>query len=572
MKRVIFTSYDDIKTTADSWNSNYYAKMQVEDYWDRLLENKKEYAEKIGVDFKFFHNTMGDFEVDYDLEFTKVNLYKHKLFADLAEEYDEVLYIDMDVIFNTDENIFDELDLSKGIHIKDQDYSIISKNIKEILFNQVGARSPTIKYHITRDLLDDKEDSHVMNTGLMIGKSEHIKQIKYLERIPELIKRVNDIKNQNLTHGDTVYLRMYYYPNNESLFSAIMEMYEVPYVLMEEEWHTLIGSELREYDWDKIKVAHFISKKFNAFYKDKTKCIYSIYIEIPDDKLDNPRGHYKDPVNKSMRTKQRLMKYKEQLEKNHREYAELCGATYINYGWDEEYEEFRKRFGPEITEYNIINFYKIWLLDKLTHEYDLVLYVDYDVYFADTWDAFELLKGEHGLCCDINDAFESGINIKDRNYFKFYNKDFRNPQAKYWNAHALLQEEDLDGDNWVYNTGIMMTSRAIMDKLDYFSDLDDIIETMTEIKEFSMYPDQIRASFGYDNETIMSYKCQVNNVPVARLDEKWHYKHDFHELESYEVGTEMWERTKYELEMNIKSKQIQFIHFISKNFSILFED
>ena len=112
----------------------------------------------------------------------------------------------------------------------------------------------------------------------------------------------------------------------------------------------------------------------------------------------------------------------------------------------------------------------------------------------------------------------------------------------------MLQEQDLDGDNWVFNTGIMLTSRSVMKQVDYFSDIEDTIEMMKELKEDSMYPDNVRASFGYDNETIMSYKTTINQVPISRLEEKWHYKHDYHRIKSYEVGSKEWKTSKRELE------------------------
>lgn len=293
MNRVVFTTYDDIDHVVDRWGTNAHQIDQIKEYKDRLLDNKKLYADKIGADFKFYNNTMKDFEVDAGFDFAKVNLYKHYLMAQLAEEYDEVMYVDMDVLFNTELNVFEELDLEKGIHIKDQDDKIVNKNIKEIVFQSIGQRSPTIKYHITKDLLDG-QDNHVMNTGIMIGTSKHIKQIHYYDRMMEAITKIEQIKSNNLEREDGSYLRVYYYPNNESIFSYIMEKYNVPYVLMDKEWHYIIDDP-EKINFDNIKIAHFVNKKFNMYFEDKTKLIYSIYIEIPDERLDNPRGHSDDP-------------------------------------------------------------------------------------------------------------------------------------------------------------------------------------------------------------------------------------------------------------------------------------
>jgi len=102
MKRVIFTTYDNIDIPKDRWQVADHAQHMISEYFDRLIQNKKDYAEKIGVDWIFYHNQMDDMDIG-DNEFTKANLYKHVLFAQLAEKYDEVMYVDMDVIFNTNE-------------------------------------------------------------------------------------------------------------------------------------------------------------------------------------------------------------------------------------------------------------------------------------------------------------------------------------------------------------------------------------------------------------------------------------------------------------------------------------
>lgn len=570
MKRVIFTTYDDINDKDDQWSIHSFQQNQIKDYYDKLVSNKENYANSIGVDFKLFRNTMKDFEVKDDMEFTKVNLYKHHLFATLAEEYDEVMYVDMDVVFNTQDNVFEEFDLSNGIAIKYDDNLIVSKVNEEVLVKEIGKRSPTLKYHITKDLLDGA-DCHVMNTGIMIGKKEHIQQIKYMKRLSDIADKILYIKDNAVSSGNASFLRMFYYPNNESIFSYILEEYNIPYQLMPEEWHTQISDEPKEIDWNKIKCAHFINKKFNAFFNDKTKCIYSIYIEIPDDKLDNPKGPNDDTVGKSQRTKERLAKYKDKLIQQQKDYANNVGAEYILFGDDDQFKSFTKRF-PDLSIYDIINLYKVYLLDKLTYDYDLVLYVDLDVYFAKQTDVFNYMRAEHCFACQVCDAAETGIpEINLTKYFKTYNRDFRSPHTKYWNSHALLVEEGLPGDNYVFNTGIMMASRKVMEQINYFSDIEEVIETMKELKEFSMYPELVQKAFGYDNETIMSYKTKKNNVPLHRLPLYFHWIHDYTGLKSFYSENPQFKTAQSLLESNIKKHNIHLVHFISKNFGLVFD-
>jgi hypothetical protein len=563
MKRIIFTIFDDIDSGTDRWGIANAAKHMHNEYFDKLVANKEEYANSlINVEFKLYHNTMNDFDVAGELEFTKVNLYKHHLMAKLAEEYDEVMYVDMDVLFNTDENVFDELDLNNGIHIIDQDDAVENKNVDEVIFKMIGLRNPTLKYHITKDLLNGKEN-HVMNTGIMIGKSKHIKQINFIERLPGIIEKINKLKESH-----TVYLRAHYYPNNESVFSYIMEEYNIPYVIMDKEWHHIVDHYPNEID-PNAKIYHFINKKFNAFFKDKTQAIFSIYIDIPDQDLDSPSDFKDDEVSKSKRTKERLAEYKDRLVNNHKEYAESIDAEYLMFGRDKQYEDFKSRF-PMLSEYDVINLYKIYLLEKLVNEYDLVMYIDMDVYFRRNINVFNYVPCESIWCCMYETPHQAGVRFNNSYYLKRYKHDFRNPESKFWNAHALLTEEDLDTSGLVvFNTGVMMSSKNVMDRIDYFSDIDEVIKTMSEVKEYSMYTDQIRDSFGYDNETIMSYKVCKNNVPIYDMPTRWHHKNDYWSYNSFDSTHRDYELAKHEYVSKTTQSNSVIIHFISKNFGLV---
>jgi hypothetical protein len=567
MKRIIFTSYDDLKTNNLS-KLDDTAKNQIADYFDRLVENKKSYANSIGVDFKLYHNTMQDFLVSDELEFTKVNLYKHHLMHKLAEDYDEVMYVDMDVVFNTTKNIFKELQLDQGIHVIHQDEEILSKNISELLFQKLGLRNSTLKYHITKDLLDGK-DNHVINTGVIIGKAEHLKQIKLVERLPYIIEKINGLKNKIGSGKDFVYLRGYYYPNNESVFSYILEKYNIPYVIMDKKWHTICDYVARQKS--EAEIYHFVNKNFYAFFKNKSKAIFSIYVKIDDANLDNPSSAIDSVIPKSKQTQILLEQYKDDLCKNKQEYAKANGAEFILFERDEKYETFLKRF-PDLSEYDVVNLYKIYLLDELTKQYDYVLYLDYDVVAVNNIDFFEHVPVENAIGCYYSTPESLDIPKDKNNYFKNYSKDFRSPHSKYWNAHALLSEEDLDPQNVVFNTGIIGASKKMMDKLDYFSDIDKTIQTMKALKESSMYPEKVQAAFGYDNETIFSYKVKKNKVPVYQLGSDWHYKHNYKNKDSFTKGTSSYTLDKYEFELDVKRHNVVLAHFISKNFGIFFDE
>ena len=53
MKRIIFTVYDDLKLQEHTnVDLDISAQIAVGEYMERLVNNKKQYAESCGVDFK----------------------------------------------------------------------------------------------------------------------------------------------------------------------------------------------------------------------------------------------------------------------------------------------------------------------------------------------------------------------------------------------------------------------------------------------------------------------------------------------------------------------------------------
>ena len=94
------------------------------------------------------------------------------------------------------------------------------------------------------------------------------------------------------------------------------------------------------------------------------RVIYSLYIDI-----QNPVSHFEIQGKFNNNLNWLLDKQKR--------YADLCQADYIHFIYDDKFIEYSKQFGPEISEYNIINFYKMHLLYQL--DYDEILYLDMEV-------------------------------------------------------------------------------------------------------------------------------------------------------------------------------------------------
>lgn len=267
------------------------------------------------------------------------------------------------------------------------------------------------------------------------------------------------------------------------------------------------------------------------------RIIFTIYVDIPDNELDNP-GSYTNtgkfiPTDKSKKTKDLLATYKEKLIASQHQYADCIDVDYKVFEWDDRYSKFVQWFkdnAPQISHYDIICFYKHHLMLELSKTYDQICYFDLDIVpntQQSVFEAFDLT--DSFVVPDSNNEAAWGKKISPR----LYNSCIRNPATKYWNAHAMLAEQGFEPDQHVYNTGIMLASKEIVQQLDYFGEFDKILELMTFLKydENSMYPKNIQRVFNYDNETIFSYKLIVNNVKSTLMGNQWHHVIDRDEVD-----------------------------------------
>ena len=264
------------------------------------------------------------------------------------------------------------------------------------------------------------------------------------------------------------------------------------------------------------------------------RIIYSIYIDINTDQLDPQPPHHGETEDKNLKAKREFANYQPWLEDRQRSYAKSIGVEYTLFKADDQWIEYRDDLSdryPELTMYNIVNFYKIYLMYQLKEFYDEILYMDLDVVPVTSESFFNIWDLSKGMVIrrkmPMVDIRLDDMKVKEKYFLEFGKTDsIRSPVAKYWNNKALLMEYDIDRDDVpVYNTGIVGISRSELEKLDYFKNFSDLIQDMTTIKEEipSMWPTYIQAMFGWDNETLWGFLCVKNNMKVQSIDDYWHY-------------------------------------------------
>ena len=122
MNRLIFSLYVEVpdEQFVDNVETNLNTKKQMSDNYKKLIDCKRHYANSIGVDFimvekyKDYYDEMKS-KYPFLTTYNIINFYKIYLLYKFSAKYDEILYLDFDVVPNTKENFFEVWDLSKGI-------------------------------------------------------------------------------------------------------------------------------------------------------------------------------------------------------------------------------------------------------------------------------------------------------------------------------------------------------------------------------------------------------------------------------------------------------------------------
>ncbi len=255
------------KTGVEKTNTNSLFKKN----YNKLKQAHQKYADKIGVDYKLFEydekykEYYNFFRTNYPEinEYSIVNFYKIHLMYELAKKYDEVLYLDFDVIPLTNESFFDAWDLNKGICIFNNNTHVNARNIPLHKLNHTD-RSPTAKYYNAQAMLiatGHSPECDVINTGIIGAKKEHIEQLNYFDNFKDTLDLMTRLRQED----DGMYLpnirNMFAY-DNETVFSYKLKSTNTPYQWLDKQWH---------FFFDKVwyipkltKLVHCINKEFDV--------------------------------------------------------------------------------------------------------------------------------------------------------------------------------------------------------------------------------------------------------------------------------------------------------------------
>ena len=205
-------------------------------YKDALIESHKKYAEICGAEYRHY-------KIDHkkQINFITLNFMKIYIAEDLAQRYDKVLYLDLDVLPRTRVNFFEHHDFSKFLCHK----TLAPRwkiDRKRLMLGYEGISS----------------EHNIINTGVF-GMT---KEICNLIRFQQREKQINADYPEWLASDENKLANIEGCPNNEIYLSYIIEKYGIPTTDIGKAWNFIVDE-----NHPKSDACHFLhmsSKEFSS--------------------------------------------------------------------------------------------------------------------------------------------------------------------------------------------------------------------------------------------------------------------------------------------------------------------
>ncbi len=274
--------------------------------------------------------------------------------------------------------------------------------------------------------------------------------------------------------------------------------------------------------------------------------IFSLYYRLEDSELE------KEDYNKNLFSRDQQHYYQSHLILNKLSYSKTNNCEFIMFDDEEDLNNFSKQFDSDIPKYVIINFYKLHLLDKLSEEYDNILYLDHDVYLDTTDNIFKELDNDKMYIWfeDVKEDLLEYLNFyKDKD---LYSRSYIN---KCLSTYLASYTFNWDFNYKKYNTGVIFSNAKQIKKLRLNYYLDYFINNYKQIYKNKDVPESLSKKFKLNNEAMLSNIIAEEDIQIENLNGKWHTI--LTGLDSKNVFTK---------------HESNFYHFINKQFKWILSD
>ena len=262
-KKLIYSLYTD--EISSSTSTPDFKRQQFEKYKDSIIETQKQYALLCGADYELFSPT----EYLYDLiQFEKI--YK---FKELLEIYDEVLYLDFDVIPHTNISFFDNHDIEnkvcchgliKNIEKNFDSHSHFHEKLHDHvwyyldMFNKVCCKKAMLIVE------NCSGNDTIINTGVIGLSKKTVDLLCFEERKKECDNIFEECLIDNLFPYE---IYSTWKPNNEVYFSYLIERYNIPMDDIGIQWNFILDKSHPEFS-NSAQLVHHVNKHFELSFKN----------------------------------------------------------------------------------------------------------------------------------------------------------------------------------------------------------------------------------------------------------------------------------------------------------------
>ena len=307
MQRVVYSLYIDIpKEEIDIFDKNLLkegdtpininTKNKFKIHYGDLCASKEYYAKQIGADFKMFEygpdyivyaNQLKE-KYPYLTTYNIINFYKIHLMYELGKYYDEILYLDFDVVPIQYIYFFEHWDLTKGIAVLNNNDRTLP--IESVTDTSQTIRSPSSKYFNAQAMLFEKNmstENDVINTGIVGINKDHLNKLDYFKQFEDnltLMKHLKiqireeviiddetgetNIKKHNDKYVTNIFpdkVRQYFGWDNETLFSVKLKENKVPVQWLDDKWHYFLYNQ--GFIPKETILCHAINKDFDLVWR-----------------------------------------------------------------------------------------------------------------------------------------------------------------------------------------------------------------------------------------------------------------------------------------------------------------
>ena len=231
MKRIIYSIFNDDIHPHKS--SNDFKKAQFSKWRYHLEENHKQYALKCGADYHLHLTPTQSYD---DIQFEKILLLEQ-----YANDYDEMLYLDFDVVSHTDVNCFEYHDMTAlnahGLDRTPKKHQLESYLRNNRVFHEMNMFAKTCAKNAMLLLDNITGNSLCINTGVVACNKDIAYEIQFKERLKGLHDLLDEAKEDNVYPQE---ISNAWYYNNEVYLSYLIERFNIPYINIGMPWNFML--------------------------------------------------------------------------------------------------------------------------------------------------------------------------------------------------------------------------------------------------------------------------------------------------------------------------------------------